>query len=33
MKTVHLRNLEIGTKMPKVCVPIVGDLSKQLLKI
>ncbi len=32
MKTVHLRNLEIGTKMPKVCVPIVGKTFSEIIE-
>ena len=28
MNTIKVRNLEIGTGMPKICVPIVGKTEK-----
>lgn len=32
MRTVHLRNIEIGTGMPKVCVPIVGKTFSEIIE-
>lgn len=32
MRTVHLRNVEIGTGLPKVCVPIVGKTFSEIIE-
>lgn len=32
MKTITIRNIEIGTGIPKICVPIVGADKKEILK-
>ena len=32
MKTVRLRNIEIGMKVPKVCVPIVGKTFSEVIE-
>ena len=32
MKTVTIRNLEIGTGMPKICVPIFGKTESEILE-
>ncbi len=31
MKTVTVRNVEIGTGMPKICVPIAGETREEIL--
>ena len=32
MNTIKVRNLEIGTGMPKICVPIVGKTVPEILE-
>ena len=31
MKSVHIRNIEIGAGMPKICVPITGKTNSEIL--
>ena len=31
MNTVRVRNVEIGTGIPKICVPIVGATKEDIL--
>ena len=31
MRTVTVRNVEIGAGMPKICVPIVGETREEIL--
>ena len=32
MKTVRIRNIEIGSGVPKICVPIVGNTQEEILQ-